>query len=78
MKNLFKGSPYFKLASPTLSSLASCVSVAGKDEIYIGQIKKVNTLPNSFWLWAVADNLTRGSALNAFEIAEQILSARRA
>lgn len=78
LKDVFKRSPYVKLSSPNLSSPASCVSVAGKDKIYIGQIKKVNTLPNSFWLWAVADNLTRGSALNAFEIAEQISSARKA
>jgi len=78
IKDLFKRSSYFKLTTPTLSSPASSVSVAGKDKIHIGQIKKVNTLPNSFWLWAVADNLTRGSALNAFEIAEKILSVRRA
>ncbi len=78
MKDLFRKSPYIKLSSPTLSSPASCVSVAGKDKIHIGQIKKVDAILNSFWLWVVADNLTRGSALNAFEIAEQILSARRA
>ena len=78
IKHLFKRSSYFKLITPTLSSPASCVSVAGKDKIHIGQIKKVAELPNSFWLWAVADNLTRGSALNAFEIAEQILSTPRA
>ncbi|GAG31735.1 unnamed protein product, partial [marine sediment metagenome] len=28
----------------------------------------------SFWIWTVVDNLTRGSALNAFEIAEKIFS----
>lgn len=78
IKDLLRKSPYVKLSSPTLSSQASCVSVAGKDKIHIGQIKKVDMHSNGFWLWAVADNLTRGCALNAFEIAEQILSARRA
>lgn len=78
LKDLFKISPYFKLTSPTLSSPASCVSVAGKDKIFIGQIKKEKSLPKSFWIWTVADNLTRGSALNAFEIAKKILSATRA
>jgi len=77
LKDLFKRSPYIKLSSPKLSAPASCVSVAGKDKIHIGQIKKVDTLPNSFWVWAVVDNLTRGSALNALEIAEKLLSARR-
>lgn len=78
LKDLFKRSPYFKLTSPTLSSPASCVSVAGKDKIFIGQIKKEKSLPKSFWIWTVADNLTRGSALNAFEISKKILSATRA
>lgn len=75
LKDLFKKSPYFKLVSPSLDSPASCVSVAGKDKIFIGQIKKERTLPNSFWIWTVADNLTRGSALNAYEIAEKVFSA---
>lgn len=74
LKELFRSSSYFKLTSPTLSSPASCVSVAGKDKIYIGQIKKERSLANDFWIWSVADNLTLGSALNAYEIAMKILS----
>ena len=75
LEDIFKKSPYFKLTSPSLTSPASCASVAGKDEIFIGQIKKEKSLPNSFWVWTVMDNLTRGSALNAYEIAEKVLSA---
>jgi len=71
LRNLFKESAFFKL-SP--SSLSSPVSVAGKEEIFVGQIKSDESLPNSFWIWTVADNLTRGSALNAFEIAKKIHS----
>ncbi|MFQ6109466.1 MAG: Asd/ArgC dimerization domain-containing protein, partial [Candidatus Aminicenantales bacterium] len=69
LRNLFRRSPYFKLTSTTLSSPASCVSVAGKEEIHIGQIKREKSFPNGFWIWSVADNLTLGSALNAYEIA---------
>jgi len=71
LKELFKKFSFFKLPSSTISSP---VSVAGKEEIFIGQIKKAESFPNSFWIWAVADNLTRGSALNAFEIAKKIVS----
>ena len=71
LKNLFKRRSFFKLSPPTLSSP---VSVAGKEQIFIGQIKKEESCPNSFLIWTVADNLTRGSALNAFEIAEKIFS----
>ena len=75
LKELFKKSSYFKLIPSSLSSPASCASVAGKDKIYIGQIKKERALPNGFWIWTVADNLTLGSALNAYEIAMKILSS---
>jgi len=68
--NLFKKSPYFKVSSPSPSKPVSCVQVAGKDKIYIGQIKKEDSVPGKYWVWTVADNLTRGSALNAYEILE--------
>jgi aspartate-semialdehyde dehydrogenase len=45
-------------------------SLRGKESIFIGQIKKEEALPNAFWIWTVTDNLTRGSALNAWEIAK--------
>jgi aspartate-semialdehyde dehydrogenase len=66
----FKKSPYFKVASPSPSHPVSCLQVTGKDKIYIGQIKKEDSVPDKYWIWTVADNLTRGSALNAYEILE--------
>lgn len=68
--DLFKKSTYFKVASPSPSHPVSCLQVAGKDKIYIGQIKKEDSVPGKYWVWTVADNLTRGSALNAYEILE--------
>jgi aspartate-semialdehyde dehydrogenase len=74
LKDLFEESAFFKLYPPSISCPVSSVSVAGKKKICIGQIKKEESFPNSFWVWTVADNLTRGSALNAFEIAKKIIS----
>lgn len=74
LESLFNESPYFKYTPPTPSCPISAVSVTGKDAIHIGRIKQEHSQPNSFWVWVVADNLTRGSTLNAFEIAEEILS----
>ncbi len=71
LKDLFKEHPLFE---PTLPDKLSPVSVAGKEKICVGQIKREESLPNSFWVWTVTDNLTRGSTLNAFEIAERIFS----
>lgn len=70
--NIFEDSPSFRVAPPSAYCPVSSVHVAGKDKIFVGQIKKETTKPNTFWVWAVADNLTRGSAVNAFEILENL------
>lgn len=74
LEKLFDVSPYFKVVCPSPSRPVSSLAVAGKDQIHIGPIRKEESFPNSFWVWAVSDNLTRGSALNALGIAERILS----
>ena len=68
LEELFKKSPYFKVISPSPFRPVSSLEAVGKDEIYIGTIKKEDSLTNQFWVWTVTDNLTRGSALNAYEI----------
>ncbi len=70
ISDLFKKSEFFEVSSPKISPSISSIQVAGKDKIYIGQIKKDVAFPNRYWIWTVADNLTRGSALNAYEIME--------
>jgi len=74
LKKLFEKSAYFNIFSSRASLPSSSVSVAGKDQIHIGPIRKEESFPHSFWIWAVADNLTRGSAVNALEIAERVFS----
>ncbi len=74
LRDHFKEYSYFKIAPSSLSRPVSSVSVTGQDKIFIGQIKKEKLFPNSFWIWVAADNLTRGSAINALEIAKTTLS----
>jgi aspartate-semialdehyde dehydrogenase len=69
----FRGSEAIKLTPAGRSGRISAASVAGKDKIFVGQIKKAESIPGGFWVWAVADNLTVGSALNAYEIARALL-----
>ena len=47
------------------------VDAAASDKVIFGTVRKDET--GGFWLWAVMDNLTRGGALNAVEIAEAVL-----
>jgi len=67
--------PPFKMTPFRVSCEATPLKVCGKDEIYVGQIKREPDNPKAFWIWLVADNLTRGAALNAFEVARKILGA---
>jgi aspartate-semialdehyde dehydrogenase len=46
------------------------LDVAGKDEVYVGRIREDESIPNGLNLWVVADNLRKGAALNAVQIAE--------
>jgi aspartate-semialdehyde dehydrogenase len=66
---VFKRSPVFKFSVPSMASPVSSVAAAGQDRIFVGQLKKEPSRRATYWLWVVADNLTRGSAVNAFEIA---------
>ena len=43
---------------------------AGEDATYVSRIRKDPTVPNGLSLWVVADNLRKGAALNAVQIAE--------
>jgi aspartate-semialdehyde dehydrogenase len=47
--------------------------VAGKDEVYVGRIRNDSSTANGLALWLVSDNLRKGAALNAVQIAEQAI-----
>jgi aspartate-semialdehyde dehydrogenase len=76
VESFFSKLPLFKTTSFREACGASSISVSGKDEIFVGPIKQEPGDGRAFWIWIIADNLTRGSALNAFEIARKVLEAR--
>jgi aspartate-semialdehyde dehydrogenase len=47
--------------------------VAGKDEVYVGRIREDASTRHGLALWIVSDNLRKGAALNAVQIAEQAI-----
>ena len=49
------------------------IEAAGKDETFISRIREDKTIENGLNLWVVSDNLLRGAALNAVEIAETLI-----
>ncbi len=51
------------------------LEVAGKDEVYVGRVREDESIANGLNLWVVADNLRKGAALNAVQIAEHLAKA---
>ena len=45
----------------------------GKDDVFVGRIRRDYSQPNSLNMWIVADNLRKGAATNAIQIAEYLL-----
>lgn len=45
----------------------------GRDEVFVGRIRRDESLENGLNLWVVADNLRKGAATNAIQIAEHLL-----
>ncbi len=48
----------------------------GRDEIFVGRIRRDNSRPNCLNLWIVGDNLRKGAALNAVQIMELLIKIR--
>jgi aspartate-semialdehyde dehydrogenase len=49
------------------------IDVAGKDETYVGRIREDESVERGINMWIVADNLRKGAALNAVQIAEKLI-----
>jgi aspartate-semialdehyde dehydrogenase len=53
------------------------LDVEGRDEVFVGRIRTDPTVPHGLMLWVVADNLRKGAATNAVQIAERLIAMRR-
>ena len=49
------------------------ITAHGKDDVFVGRIRRDDTQPNTVNLWIVADNLRKGAATNAVQIAEYMM-----
>jgi aspartate-semialdehyde dehydrogenase len=47
---------------------------AGKDEVFVGRIRQDISHDNGLNLWIVSDNIRKGAALNAVQIAEILIT----
>jgi aspartate-semialdehyde dehydrogenase len=53
---------------------ATQAETAGEDAVYVSRLRRDLTVPNGLAFWCVSDNLRKGAALNAVQIAEELVA----
>ncbi|MCX8076168.1 MAG: aspartate-semialdehyde dehydrogenase, partial [Aquificaceae bacterium] len=59
--------------NPEVKEYPMAVDVAGRDEVFVGRIRKDLVFEPGLSMWVVADNIRKGAATNAVQIAELLL-----
>jgi len=71
VKKLLSNAPCIKvLDNPEKSEYPVAIQAVGKDEVFVGRIREDNSIEKGINLWIVSDNIRKGAALNAVQIAE--------
>ncbi len=74
VERVFTGAPGVKILDDNAISLyPHAWMAAGTDEVFVGRIRRDTSHPNGLVMWVVADNLRKGAALNAVQIAEEMV-----
>jgi aspartate-semialdehyde dehydrogenase len=64
------------LAVTSANEYTTPLELAGHDEVHVGRVRRDPTHPRRLWLWTVVDNIRKGAATNAVQIAEELLAPR--
>jgi aspartate-semialdehyde dehydrogenase len=59
--------------NPKNNEYPLAINATGKDETFVGRIREDESIPNGINLWVVSDNIRKGAALNAVQIAEILI-----
>lgn len=70
-KEIINNAPGCKLADdPANGVYPMAIEAAGRDEVFVGRIRRDDSVKHGLNLWVVSDNIRKGAALNAVQIAE--------
>lgn len=73
-RSLLRKAPGVKVVdNPKKNQYPLAINAAGKDEVFVGRIRRDDTVPYGLNMWIVADNIRKGAALNAVQIAEILI-----
>ncbi|WP_338732341.1 aspartate-semialdehyde dehydrogenase [Mangrovimonas cancribranchiae] len=56
--------------NPSSNTYPMAIHAHGKDDVFVGRLRRDESLPNTLNMWIVADNLRKGAATNTVQIAE--------
>ena len=59
-----------------LENVATPLQAEGRDEVFVGRIRRDESHPRALGMWVVSDNLRKGAATNAVQIAELLVADR--
>ncbi len=73
-RKILKKAPGVKVVdNPSKNLYPLATSAAGKDDTFVGRIRRDESVAHGLNLWIVADNIRKGAALNAVQIAEALI-----
>jgi aspartate-semialdehyde dehydrogenase len=74
VKKILSKAPGVKLVDDPANQLYPLANMAaGRDEFFVGRIREDESIDNGINMWIVSDNIRKGAALNAIQIAEKLL-----
>jgi aspartate-semialdehyde dehydrogenase len=74
-KEILSRAPGVKVVDePAKAVYPLAIDCEGKDDTFVGRIRKDDTIDHGLNMWIVSDNLRKGAALNAVQIAEKLIS----
>ncbi|UEX89208.1 aspartate-semialdehyde dehydrogenase [Staphylococcus ratti] len=77
IRDLFKRDSRIVLVDqPDKNEYPLAIHSTGKDDVFVGRIRKDDSLDNTFHIWCTSDNLLKGAALNAVQVLEQVLKLK--
>jgi len=74
VRELLAGAPGVTVVDdPANGRYPLALDAAGKDDVFVGRIREDESIPNGINMWIVSDNIRKGAALNAVQIAELLM-----
>ncbi len=74
VRELLENAPGVKVVDdPGKEAYPMAIDCSETDEVYVGRVRRDDTVENGMNLWIVSDNLRKGAALNAVQIAETLI-----